>query len=291
MVRAFRIGDWIVEPMLLRIVGSTGSTHVEPRAMDVLVALAQRAGEIVSRDALILAVWKHPHVTDEALSRCISILRHALGDDQDEPRYLETIRKRGYRLLPLVEAARGTKAEADVSIAVLPFLNLSGDTADEHLADGVTELLITNLATLPGLRVISRTSSMHYKGSHARIPQIARELHVSRVIEGSVLRSGRELQVIVQLIDPTVDAHLFTRSYTRTLGVMLRLQNEIAWRIAEEVGTTLRPERRDRLPHARTLRRGALQAGRSGGRGTRADDAAARHPPGLRHPSRRRTLR
>ena len=227
LVRAFRIGDWIVEPMLSRIAGPSGSAHVEPRAMDVLVALAQRAGEIVSRDDLILAVWKHPHVTDEALSRCVSILRHALGDDQGEPRYLETIRKRGYRLIRLVESARGTKAKASVSIAVLPFLNLSGDTADDHLADGVTELLITNLAVLPGLRVTSRTSSMHYKGAHARIPEIARELDVSRIIEGSVLRSGSELQVIVQLIDPAIDAHLFTRSYTRT-GVSVRLASRAA---------------------------------------------------------------
>ncbi len=260
LVQGFRIGDWVVEPMLSRIAGPSGSTHVEPRAMDVLVALAQRAGEIVSRDDLILAVWKHPHVTDEALSRCVSILRHALGDDQGEPRFLETVRKRGYRLIPLIESTRVTSPEASVSIGVLPFLNLSGDPGDEHLAAGVTELLITNLALLPGLRVTSRTSSMHYKGSHARIADIARELDVSRIIEGSVLRSGSELQVIVQLIDPAVDAHLFTRSYTRTLGAILRLQNEIAWTIAGEVGTTLRPEERDLLPHARPLREDALQA-------------------------------
>ena len=150
-LQGFRIGDWMVEPMLSRINGPSGSAHLEPRAMDVLVALAQRAGELVSRDDLIAAVWKHPHVTDEALSRCISILRHVLSDDQDEPRYIETVRKRGYRLIPLVEATRTAKPEASVSIAVLPFLNLSGDPGEEHLADGVTELLITNLASLPGL--------------------------------------------------------------------------------------------------------------------------------------------
>ena len=259
-LQAFRIGDRIVEPMLSRIDGESGSTHVEPRAMDVLVALAQRAGEIVGRDEIIAAVWKHPHVTDEALSRCISILRHALGDDQDEPRYIETVRKRGYRLIPPIETLRNARSDAAVSIAVLPFLNLSGDPGDEHLADGITELLITNIASLPGLRVTSRTSSMHFKGSHARAPDIACELGVSRIIEGSVLHSGSELQVIVQLIDPVADAHLFSRSYTRALGGVLRLQNEIAWTIAEEVGMTLRPQERNRLPPARPLREDALQA-------------------------------
>ena len=95
----FRIGDHAIQPRLGRIASLAGESHVEPRAMDVLVALARRAGHAVSRDELIEAVWKHPHVTDEALSRCISILRHALGDDRSQPRYLETIPKRGYRLI------------------------------------------------------------------------------------------------------------------------------------------------------------------------------------------------
>ena len=90
----FRIGDCTVHPSRGRIVSLAGDAHVEPRAMDVLVALARCAGETVSRDDLIEAVWKHPYVSDEALSRCISMLRHALGDDRSQPRYLETIPSR-----------------------------------------------------------------------------------------------------------------------------------------------------------------------------------------------------
>ena len=260
LLNTFRIGDWIVEPMHSRVAGPAGTHHVEPRAMDVLVALAQRAGETVGRDELIATVWKHPHVTDESLSRCISLLRHALSDDQDEPRYIETVRKRGYRLIAPLEKLQSGQRDTGVSIAVLPFLNLSGDPGDEYLADGITELLITTIASLPGLRVTSRTSSMHFKGSHARVAEIARELGVSRIIEGSVLRSGSELQVIVQLIDPVADAHLSSRSYARALSGVLRLQNEIAWTIAAEVGMTLRPQERNRLPSARPLREEALQA-------------------------------
>ncbi len=108
----FRIGDHAIQPTRGRIVSLAGEARVEPRAMDVLVALARRAGDTVSRDDLIDAVWKHPYVSDEALSRCISMLRHALSDDRSQPRYLETIPKRGYRLMVPVEIAATERAPA-----------------------------------------------------------------------------------------------------------------------------------------------------------------------------------
>jgi len=141
-----------------------------------------------------------------------------------------------------------------------PFLNLSGDSGNEHVADGLTELLITNLASLPSLRVVSRTSSMHYKNTQMRLNDIARELNVTRVVEGSVLRSAHNLQVIVQVIDPVADTHLFTRTYTRDLTDLLRLQNEIAWTVAGEISTTLEPGDRPRLPLARPLSSDASEA-------------------------------
>ncbi len=105
LASGFRLGDHAVHPSRGRIVSLAGEVHVEPRAMEVLVALARRAGDTVSRDDLIDVVWKHPYVSDEALSRCISMLRHALGDDRSQPRYLETVPKRGYRLIAAVEIA------------------------------------------------------------------------------------------------------------------------------------------------------------------------------------------
>ena len=243
LVHGFRLDDRQVEPQRFRILRPDGESRVEPRAMDVLLTLACNAGETMTRNALVDAVWKHPHVTDEALSRCISLLRTALGDDRARPRFIETIPRRGYRLLmpPVLNGNSGLSAPSVVSVAVLPLLNLAGDPAEEHLADGLTELLISNLATMPSISVISRTSAMHYKGTRARLGEIARELDVERIVEGSVLRSGRELQVVIQLIDPITDRHLFARTYTRTLTDVLRLQNEVAWRLAEEIGATLGP--------------------------------------------------
>jgi len=259
---SFRISDIVVEPASSRVSRPDGVKHVEPRAMDVLVFLAQHADRVVSRDELIRAVWKHPNVTDDALSRCISLLRQALGDDQAKPRFLATVPKRGYRLIaPVVrESAAPSPADAPFTVAVLPFQNLCGDPSDEYMADGITELLISNLACLPSLRVISRTSSMHYKGTKSRLADIAGELGANRVIEGSVLRSAHELQVVVQLIDPATDVHLFTRTYTRALKDVLRLQNEIAWVVAEEIGANLSQPARARLPQARPLNEDAMQS-------------------------------
>ena len=153
LVHGFRLDDRQVEPQRFRILRPDGESRVEPRAMDVLLTLACSAGETVTRNALIDAVWKHPHVTDEALSRCISLLRTALGDDRARPRFIETIPRRGYRLLmpPVLNGNAALTAPSVVSVAVLPLLNLAGDPAEEHLADGLTELLISNLATMPSL--------------------------------------------------------------------------------------------------------------------------------------------
>jgi TolB-like protein len=209
--------------------------------MDVLVALASRPGEMVGRDELIAAVWKHPHVTDEALSRCISMLRHALGDDRGQPRYVETIPKRGYRLVAPLEAGprAQTGGPSTRSVAVLPFIDLTGAAGGQRLADGMTELLISRLSCVPGLNVISRTSSMHYKGTQARLTDIARELGVTNVVEGSVLRSGKALQVVGQVIDTVTDTHVLARTHTCVIANMLRQQNEIARSLAEEIAAAL----------------------------------------------------
>src|SRR5690606_17730701 len=98
-------------------------------------------------------------------------------------------------------------------VAVLPFLNLSGTAAHQHLAEGLTELLIAYAAAMPVLRVVSRTSSMLYRDSSLRLTEIARELQVARVVEGSVLASAATLQAVMQLIDPATDTHVLVRSY------------------------------------------------------------------------------
>jgi TolB-like protein len=120
-------------------------------------------------------------------------------------------------------------------VAVLPFVNLSGDTRNEHVADGLTEHLITHLANMQSLRVVSRTSSMQYKYTRRKVVDIARELNVTRIVEGSVLRSERTMQVVVQLIDPGTDTRMFSRIYTRDLGDILQAQHEVTQCIGNDL--------------------------------------------------------
>ncbi len=132
------------------------------------------------------------------------------------------------------------------SLAVLPLSNLSGDPEQEYFTDGMTEALIANLSRVKSLRVISRTSAMRYRDSDKSIPQIAEELGVDAVVEGSVLRSGRRVRITAQLIEAATDRHLWAESYERDLGDVLALQSEVARSIADEVRHTLTAEEGDR---------------------------------------------
>ena len=146
------------------------------------------------------------------------------------------------------------------SIAVLPLENLSGDPEQEYFADGMTEALITNLAQIRALRVVSRTSAMQFKGVRKPLPEIARALNVDAVVEGSVARSGDRVRIAAQLIEAAGDTHLWARSYERDLRDVLALQGEVARAIAEEIQVELSREERDRLAPSRRVDPEAYEA-------------------------------
>jgi TolB-like protein len=138
------------------------------------------------------------------------------------------------------------------SIAVLPLANLSGDPQQEYFADGMTEALTAELGQIGSLRVISRTSVMQYKGTKKPLPQIARELNVDAVIEGSVFRVGDRVRITAQLIGVAPERHLWARNYERDLRDVLSLQGEIARTIADEVKANVTPSAQARLASALT---------------------------------------
>jgi eukaryotic-like serine/threonine-protein kinase len=140
------------------------------------------------------------------------------------------------------------------SIAVLPLANLSADPSQEYFADGMTEQLTTDLGQIGALRVISRTSAMHYKGTKKTLPEIARELNVDAVVEGSVERSGDRVRITAQLIDAADDRHLWASAYDRALRDVLTLQGEVAQAIADEVKIKLTPQERMQLTNARPVK-------------------------------------
>jgi TolB-like protein/DNA-binding winged helix-turn-helix (wHTH) protein/Tfp pilus assembly protein PilF len=146
------------------------------------------------------------------------------------------------------------------SIAVLPLDNLSGDPSEEFFADGMTDQLITDLAKVGSLRVISRTSVMRYKGTRKALPEIARELDVAAVVEGSVIRSGRRVRVTAQLVQATKDQHLWAETYDRDLGDILKLQGEVADTIARQVREQLTPTQQALIRRAHAVNPDAYDA-------------------------------
>jgi TolB-like protein/DNA-binding winged helix-turn-helix (wHTH) protein/Flp pilus assembly protein TadD len=148
---------------------------------------------------------------------------------------------------------RASAAPALRSIAVLPMENLSGDAAQEYFADGMTDELITDLAKVNALRVISRTSVMRYKGTKKGLPEIARELNVDGIVEGSVTRSGQRVRITAQLLHGPTDRHLWAETYDRDLGDVLKLQSEVALAIAQQVRAKVTRQQQTRLRSARPV--------------------------------------
>ena len=139
------------------------------------------------------------------------------------------------------------------SLAVLPLDNLSGDAAQNYFADGMTDELITDLAQISALRVISRTSVMVYKGARKPLPQIARELNVDAVVEGTVLRSGDHVRITAQLIEASTDKHLWSQSYESELRDTLALQNKVAAAIADQIRINLTPQEQAALKNVEVV--------------------------------------
>lgn len=242
--------------------------RLQGQPLQVLAALLRHAGDVVTREQLRAEIWTPDTFVDfdHSLHNAIARLREALGDSAETPRYIETLPRRGYRFIARVEevdaapsgAQPGSRESAPEArriqaLAVLPLEDLSGEPGHDYFADSMTEALITSLAKIKQLRVISRTSVMQYKGARRPLPEIARELNVDAVVEGSVLRSGERVRIAAQLIHATTDLHLWAESYERDFQDILSLQSEIARQVANEVRIILTPEEQAQLGSARPV--------------------------------------
>jgi TolB-like protein/DNA-binding winged helix-turn-helix (wHTH) protein/Tfp pilus assembly protein PilF len=286
----FRVGPWLARPSLNSVSCDGTTVRLEPKVMEVLVCLAAHPGETLPKDELIRAVWANTFVGDDVLVRSISELRRALEDDAKEPRFIQTIPKRGYRLVAPVVAVNGLTPESHTivaegpakhsrgprlwfaagvvlgvaglllgsilvfnpfglrqrflgiaspppiqSLAVLPLKNLSDDPAQNYFSYALTEELITDLAQISGLKVISHTSVMQYAGTSKPLPQVARELGVDGIVEGTVQRSGNRVRITAQLIYAPQERHLWAASYDRDLRDVLALESSVAAAIVEPI--------------------------------------------------------
>jgi TolB-like protein/DNA-binding winged helix-turn-helix (wHTH) protein len=279
---------------------------LQPQPAKILAILVGRAGELVTRQELAEQVWGSETYVDfeHGLNFAVRQIRGVLEDDAEQPRFLETVPRRGYRFIATIEnvsepetplskemavdegassggatksrlpwkvwtaatvfailvtalGVRYVAGKRDVptrttihSIAVLPLVNLSADPAQEYFSDGLTDELITELAKIGNLRVISRTSVATYKHSDKKSPEIGTELHVDSIVEGTVERVRDRVRIRVQLIRTSTDEHLWAESYDRESKDVLQLESEVAHEIADRIGVVTseqpRPPGRER---------------------------------------------
>jgi len=212
------------------------------QSFQVLAALLEHAGELVTREELRERLWSKEVFVDfdNNLNAAVGRLRQALGDSADHPHFIETLPKRGYRFLESVSEpphAPETKITKRPRPVVLPFLNLSGDQAREYFSDAITDEIITALAELvpEQLAVIARTTAIYYKGSHKDVTRIGRELDADYVVEGGVRQNESQVTVNVQLIQTNDQAHIFAKRYEAEMRDVFSLRIAMAEDIAKHI--------------------------------------------------------
>jgi TolB-like protein/DNA-binding winged helix-turn-helix (wHTH) protein/Flp pilus assembly protein TadD len=288
---------------------------LQEQPFQLLAMLLEHRGEVVAREDLQKTLWPGDTFVDfdHGLNKAVNKIRRALGDSADNPRFVETVGRRGYRFIAdvaIVDVAPPDRPEpvperppgpgdpvrtelggkldwkvpgfalvvvsaicvawilhprshsslAIRSLAVLPLESLSDDPSQDYFADGMTDELITDLGQIRALRVISRTSVMQYKRARKSLPQIARELNVDAVVEGTVLRSGDHVRITAQLIQASADKHLWAQSYEGDLRDALALQNQVARAIVEQIQVNLNPRELAVLKNVRVVRPAAYEA-------------------------------
>ena len=237
--RDLGVGSWVVTPSLNSISCRDETVRLEPKVMEVLLCLAQHPGETLSKEQLLQAVWPNIIVTEDVLKRCIAELRRAFDDDAREPRIIQTISKRGYRLIaPTAAPVAATTPVADAtsdSIVVLPFVNMSADVENEYFADGITEEIINSLTQIKVLRVVARSSAFLFKGKHIDLRIVGEQLNVRTVLEGSVRRADDRLRITAQLVNSADGYHLWSQRYDREMKDVFATQDEIARSITQRL--------------------------------------------------------
>lgn len=249
-----QFGPFVLDVDQYELTCSGKPVRVERIPMDLLILLVRGNGRLIRREEIIEKLWgKALHLdTDNGINTAVRKIRHALGDDSANPKYVETVPGRGYRFRPGTAGGSRATAEADrprMMLAVLPFENLSGDPAQEYFSDGLTEEIIMRMGQMSPQRmgVIARTSSMTYKQTSKSVSQIGQELGVDYVLEGSVRREAGRVRITAQLIRVQGQVHLWAEKYDRQLPGILDIHGEIGAAIATQVKLKLMSQEEQRL--------------------------------------------
>jgi TolB-like protein len=260
----FRFEDFVLDPDRRELSRAGAFVAVEPQVFDLIDYLVRSHERVVTKDDLLEAIWNGRVVSESTLTSRINAARRALNDSGDEQRLIRTVPRRGFRFVGFVQSGRdtasteivsrssrtATEASSDVAhetarphlplpdrpaIAVLPFLNMSGDPEQAYFSDGISEDIITALSKLRWFFVIARNSSFIYKGKAIHMNQIAEELGVRYVVEGSVRKSGGRVRITAQLNDVVTGSHIWAERYDRALADVFAVQDEITEHIVSSI--------------------------------------------------------
>jgi TolB-like protein/DNA-binding winged helix-turn-helix (wHTH) protein len=272
------IRDLVIDAGARRVIRGNEEIALPKLSFDLLFALARAAPDTLSIDELMDQVWGKAVVSPATVAKRVELLRHALGDDSTDPRYIALVRGHGYRLIAdggaaapspasgrrwIIAAVAATVIAAVVvgiarmsgsgrpapekSVAVLPFVAMSRDDDVEIFADGLTEEVSHALANIAELKVTGRTSSFHYKNRNEDLREIGATLGVAHLLEGSVRRSDDRIRVTAQLIDAEDGFHLWSKVYDSTPADTLRIQEDIAHNVADALRVTFSLEQEQAL--------------------------------------------
>jgi TolB-like protein/Tfp pilus assembly protein PilF len=249
----FLFADHAIDTVRRELRRGSELVAVEPQVLDLLIYLVQNRHRVVSKADLIGAVWGGRIVSDTTLNSRIHAARKAVGDSGQDQKLIRTIARKGLRFVGTLRThaeggdpetvgapSRPVSLPSDrPAIAVLPFLNMSGDRAQEYFSDGISEDLITALSKLRWFFVIARNSSFIYKGKAVHMKQVAEELGVGYVVEGSVRKVGERVRITAQLNDASTGSHIWAERYDRDLADVFALQDEITDAIAATIAPHL----------------------------------------------------
>ncbi|TGS11462.1 adenylate/guanylate cyclase domain-containing protein [Mesorhizobium sp. M2E.F.Ca.ET.209.01.1.1] len=251
MVTIHRMGPFRLDTETGIVFRNAEPLALGQRAVALLRVLVERAGAPVSKAALMDAGWSGLAVEESNLTAQIAALRRVFGEEPGGERWIETLPRRGYRFVGPMIAIRnppqeeGTEVKPALpeapSLAVLPFVNMSGDPEQEYFSDGITEDIITDLSKVSTLNVLSRHTTFTFKGKAVEIGQLAQRLKIRYVVEGSVRKAGGRVRITAQLIDASKDSQVWGERYDRELKDIFALQDEIAQAIVAALKIRLLP--------------------------------------------------
>lgn len=231
---AFELGDAMISVRNNEIVVDGKTKRIKPKAMAV-EQLVRAAGDVVTKEEFLEAVWPNMSVSDTVVTEAIHEVRRALDDSAKNPRYIQTIFRRGYRTIEEVSVTENASAITRPRLAVLSFTSLSDQPEDQYFCEGICEELISRLGRFPGIDVLGRMSVLQSRDVGIELSELAGRMGASHFVTGTLRRHGLRVRVLAHLIEAASGRHIWSETIDRELVDLLEVQDEIARQIRSAI--------------------------------------------------------